>query len=99
MSYSVLWGRCVFDNIRKFLQFQLTVNVVALAVALIGTLIGTLGECSMTHSIRCYHKEGNTSLTDSALVGQLDYGYSGRFGYFVPPSIYSQIINACSSWY
>ena len=25
---AVLWGRSVFDNIRKFLQFQLTVNVV-----------------------------------------------------------------------
>lgn len=23
---AVLWGRSVFDNIRKFLQFQLTVN-------------------------------------------------------------------------
>jgi Ca2+-transporting ATPase len=27
---AVEWGRCTFDNIRKFLQFQLTVNVVAL---------------------------------------------------------------------
>ncbi|KDD74835.1 cation transporting ATPase [Helicosporidium sp. ATCC 50920] len=30
---SVLWGRSVFANIRKFLQFQLTINVVALVVA------------------------------------------------------------------
>jgi P-type E1-E2 ATPase len=27
---SVMWGRNVFDNIRKFLQFQLTVNLVSL---------------------------------------------------------------------
>lgn len=27
---SVKWGRCVFDNIRKFLQFQLTVNCVCI---------------------------------------------------------------------
>ena len=27
---SVLWGRSVFSNIRKFLQFQLTINFVAL---------------------------------------------------------------------
>ena len=27
---SVLWGRSVFANIRKFLQFQLTINFVAL---------------------------------------------------------------------
>ncbi|ELP83478.1 plasma membrane calcium-transporting atpase, putative, partial [Entamoeba invadens IP1] len=35
---SVLWGRCVFDNIRKFLQFQLTVNVSALALCVIGSI-------------------------------------------------------------
>ena len=35
---SVMWGRCVFDNIRKFLQFQLTVNVAALAVAAFSAL-------------------------------------------------------------
>ena len=26
---AILWGRSVYDNIRKFLQFQVTVNVVA----------------------------------------------------------------------
>jgi Ca2+-transporting ATPase len=30
---SVKWGRSVFDNIKKFLQFQLTVNIVALLTA------------------------------------------------------------------
>lgn len=35
---SVKWGRCVYDNIRKFLQFQLTVNVVALTVAFVGAV-------------------------------------------------------------
>lgn len=33
-----MWGRCVYDNIRKFLQFQLTVNVVALTLATIGAV-------------------------------------------------------------
>merc|ERR1711968_41852 len=37
---AVLWGRSVYDNIRKFLQFQLTVNVVALAVTFIGAVSG-----------------------------------------------------------
>ncbi|KAG2490086.1 hypothetical protein HYH03_011392 [Edaphochlamys debaryana] len=37
---SVLWGRSVFANIRKFLQFQLTVNFVALITAFIGAVIG-----------------------------------------------------------
>jgi len=35
-----MWGRSVYDNIRKFLQFQLTVNVVALLVVFIGACGG-----------------------------------------------------------
>ena len=35
---SVLWGRSVFSNIRKFLQFQLTINLVALIVAFIAAV-------------------------------------------------------------
>jgi len=35
-----MWGRSVFDNIRKFLQFQLTVNVVALVVTFISACTG-----------------------------------------------------------
>ncbi len=37
---AVIWGRSVFDNIRKFLQFQLTVNVVALTVTFISAVFG-----------------------------------------------------------
>eukprot|EP00639_Heterosigma_akashiwo_P038124 CAMPEP_0194713082 /NCGR_PEP_ID=MMETSP0296-20130528/5031_1 /TAXON_ID=39354 /ORGANISM="Heterosigma akashiwo, Strain CCMP2393" /LENGTH=1047 /DNA_ID=CAMNT_0039611733 /DNA_START=74 /DNA_END=3217 /DNA_ORIENTATION=+ len=37
---AILWGRNVFDNIRKFLQFQLTVNTVALTLTLIGAVAG-----------------------------------------------------------
>jgi len=33
---AVMWGRNVYDSISKFLQFQLTVNVVAVIVAFIG---------------------------------------------------------------
>src|SRR3569833_1500420 len=34
-----MWGRNIYDNIRRFLQFQLTVNVVALGTAFIGSCI------------------------------------------------------------
>ncbi len=37
---SVLWGRSVYDNIRRFLQFQLTVNVTALITCLAGAVTG-----------------------------------------------------------
>jgi len=36
---SVMWGRHVYDSIAKFLQFQLTVNVVAVTLALLAALI------------------------------------------------------------
>eukprot|EP00095_Tigriopus_kingsejongensis_P004686 maker-scaffold1243_size53534-snap-gene-0.3 protein:Tk04686 transcript:maker-scaffold1243_size53534-snap-gene-0.3-mRNA-1 annotation:"plasma membrane calcium-transporting atpase 2 isoform x2" len=36
---AVMWGRNVYDSIAKFLQFQLTVNVVAVIVAFIGACV------------------------------------------------------------
>uniref|UniRef100_A0A0K0DNX8 P-type Cu(+) transporter n=1 Tax=Angiostrongylus cantonensis TaxID=6313 RepID=A0A0K0DNX8_ANGCA len=33
---AVMWGRNVYDSISKFLQFQLTVNVVAVTIAFVG---------------------------------------------------------------
>lgn len=32
---AVMWGRNIFQSIRKFLQFQLTVNIVAVGLTLI----------------------------------------------------------------
>ncbi|RYG66524.1 hypothetical protein EON64_09580, partial [archaeon] len=37
---AISWGRCVYDNIRKFLQFQLSVNLVALLIVFIAALSG-----------------------------------------------------------
>ncbi|MDO4629204.1 MAG: cation-translocating P-type ATPase [Planctomycetia bacterium] len=36
----VLWGRTLFQNIQRFLQFQLSVNAVALLCAVIGPCVG-----------------------------------------------------------
>ena len=36
---AVMWGRNIYDSIRKFLQFQLTVNVVAVFCTLIGAAL------------------------------------------------------------
>jgi magnesium-transporting ATPase (P-type) len=35
-----MWGRNVFDNIQRFLQFQLTVNVGALILVFVGSVFG-----------------------------------------------------------
>ncbi len=36
---AVKWGRCVYDNICKFIQFQLTVNVVAITITVVGSAL------------------------------------------------------------
>lgn len=38
---AVLWGRAIFDSIQKFLQFQLTVNIVTLSLTLVSVLVGS----------------------------------------------------------
>jgi len=40
VTTAVRWGRTIYQNIQKFIQFQLTINVVALFTALIGPFIG-----------------------------------------------------------
>jgi calcium-translocating P-type ATPase len=40
IARAILWGRSIFENIRKFLQFQLTVNVVALTTAFFAAVFG-----------------------------------------------------------
>ena len=44
---AVMWGRNVYDSIAKFLQFQLTVNVVAVFVAFIGAC--SIGVSTVVH--------------------------------------------------
>jgi Ca2+ transporting ATPase len=36
---AVMWGRNIYDSIKKFIQFQLTVNIVAVLVTLVGAAI------------------------------------------------------------
>jgi len=36
---SIMWGRCVYDNIRKFLQFQFTIIFCAVILVLIGAVV------------------------------------------------------------
>ena len=35
---AIMWGRCVNDAVRKFLQFQLTVNIVAVIVTFVSSV-------------------------------------------------------------
>ena len=38
--HAVRWGRSIYQNIQRFIQFQLTINVVALVLMVLGPLVG-----------------------------------------------------------
>ncbi len=38
---AVMWGRSLYKNIQRFIAFQLTINVVALAIVLLGAVMGS----------------------------------------------------------
>ena len=40
IATAVMWGRSLYQNIQRFILFQLTINFAALAVVLIGSIIG-----------------------------------------------------------
>ncbi|MCL2290121.1 MAG: calcium-translocating P-type ATPase, PMCA-type [Bacteroidetes bacterium] len=41
ISRAVTWGRSLYQNIQRFIVFQLTINVVACLIVLIGAFLGT----------------------------------------------------------
>jgi len=41
IATAVMWGRSVYQNIQRFLLFQLTINVAALIIVLLGSLFGS----------------------------------------------------------
>ena len=48
ITKSVLYGRTIFNSIRKFIIFQLTINVAAVLVAFIGPFLGIAGGLPLT---------------------------------------------------
>jgi Ca2+ transporting ATPase len=36
---AVMWGRNIYDSIKKFIQFQLTVNVISVFITLVGAAV------------------------------------------------------------
>jgi len=48
---AVMWGRSLYRNIQRFILFQLTVNVVACAVLLIGSFMGIQSPLTVTQML------------------------------------------------
>lgn len=48
---AVMWGRSLYQNIQRFLLFQLTVNVAACLIVLIGAFMGTKSPLTVTQML------------------------------------------------
>lgn len=75
---AVKWGRGVYDNIRKFLQFQLTVNVVCipLTATSLCALMGYAG-CPDHRLHLCRFWPRYSADRCAVAVGELDHGHNG----------------------
>ncbi|MDR2585462.1 MAG: calcium-translocating P-type ATPase, PMCA-type [Prevotellaceae bacterium] len=51
ISMAVLWGRSLYQNIQRFILFQLTINVAACLIVLIGAFMGTESPLTVTQML------------------------------------------------
>lgn len=51
ITRAVMWGRSLYRNIQKFLLFQLTINVVACIIVLVGSILGTESPLTVTQML------------------------------------------------
>ncbi len=51
ITRAVMWGRSLYKNIQRFLLFQLTINVAACIIVMLGSLIGTESPLTITQML------------------------------------------------
>lgn len=51
IAHAVMWGRSLYKNIQRFLLFQLTVNVAACLLVLVGAFMGTESPLTVTQML------------------------------------------------
>ncbi len=51
ITRAVMWGRSLYKNIQRFLLFQLTINVAACAIVMLGSLLGTDSPLTITQML------------------------------------------------
>ena len=51
ITNAVMWGRSLYKNIQRFVMFQMTINVVACLIVMIGAFIGTQSPLTVTQML------------------------------------------------
>lgn len=91
---AVMWGRNVYDSISKFLQFQLTVNVVAVIVAFTGACITQVGRSVMS-IYADKHENAQTNVTSMNITHSTSAQIKLTF-FFIPVCIFTTNYNVLS---
>ena len=90
------WGRNVYDNIRKFLQFQITVSLVALFTAFIGSVVlqnSPLQAIQLLWVNLIIDSLAALALaTEPPTLSQLERGPQGRDEYIISRRMLKQIV-------
>ncbi|KAI8923659.1 hypothetical protein BC831DRAFT_403490 [Entophlyctis helioformis] len=100
---AVVWGRCVYDSIRKFLQFQLTVNVSAVLIAITTAFYTTVaGPKTMVSALSAVQLlwinlimdtfAALALATDPPAPGLLDRKPASRFETIISPNMFKMIV-------
>jgi len=93
ISRAVMWGRSLYQNIQRFILFQLTINVAACLIVLIGAFLGTKHSTFYSVSVddqrsrlsdcvdRRFSRYGIAADGYANAMGQPDYGYLCRISF------------------
>lgn len=97
ITRAVMWGRSLYRNIQKFLLFQLTINVAACLIVLLGSLFGSESPLTITQMLwvnlimDTFAAAALASLPPNEKVMQNKPRKSGKNGDFIitRPMVYS----------
>ena len=84
-----MWGRNVNDNIKKFLQFQVTVNIVGVALTFFGAAFSETNTAPLAGPRLAVGGPEALLMFSPVFVGTASYGC--RHGLTVRTKIYTQI--------
>jgi len=101
IAKACMWGRNVYDSIRKFLQFQLTVNVGAVVIAFVGAVVPAIGDSPLSAVQMLWVNLIMDTFAALALATEppspklLDRPPYGRFDSLITNSMWRMIIGMC----
>lgn len=93
---AVMWGRSLYQNIQRFILFQLTVNVVACLIVLAGSIIGMESPLTVTQMLwvnlimDTFAAMALVSLPPSSAV--MHHKPRSRSAFIITPDMYRQIL-------